>query len=78
MARRSGFQKGHLEVKGSSWVVRFWQDVEGSEKRAHRSVHVCPVKGQGALTKPERKKRASEIIIASGADTEELFKGYKP
>lgn len=72
MTRRSG-QSGYLEQKGNCWVVRFWQDVEGSEKRAHRSIRVCPLKGPGALTKPERERRAKEIIAESGADSEELF-----
>jgi integrase len=38
-----------------------------------QKIGLVTVKGPGALTKPERKRRASEIIIASGADTEELF-----
>src|ERR1700694_1999804 len=56
MARRSG-QCGYLEKKGKSWYVRFWIDVAGQEKRAHRSVRICPVKGLGALAKPERERR---------------------
>src|SRR5712692_2275379 len=72
MARRSG-QCGYLERKGNSWYVRFWIDVAGQEKRAHKSVRLCPVKGPGALAKPERERRAKEVIPASGADTVELF-----
>jgi integrase len=72
MARRSG-QYGYLEEKGKSWYVRFWIDVPGQEKRAHRSVRICPVKGPGALAKPERERRAKEVIFASGADSVEHF-----
>lgn len=72
MARRSG-QRGYLEKKGDSWVVRFWQDVAGSEKRAHRSVRVCPISGPGSMSKPERTRKAAEIIAESGANSEELF-----
>lgn len=72
MARRSG-QCGYLEQKGNSWYVRFWMDVAGQEKRAHKSVRICPAKGPGALAKPERERRAKEVIAASGADTVEHF-----
>jgi len=70
MSRRSG-QHGYIEVKGRWYVVRFWQD-EGA-KRVHKSVKICPVNGPGSLTKPERKRRAKEIIIASGADSPECL-----
>ena len=73
MSRRSG-QSGSIERKGPYYVVRFWQDVAGREKRAHRSVRICPVKGTGSMTKPERERRAREIINESGADTEEHFR----
>jgi integrase len=72
MARRSG-QSGYLERKGNSWYVRFWIDIAGQEKRAHKSVRICPVKGPKALAKPERERRAKEVIAASGADTVEHF-----
>ena len=72
MARRSG-QCGYLELKGNSWYVRFWIDVPGQEKRAHKSVRICTVKGPGALPKPERERRAKQVIAASGADTVEHF-----
>jgi integrase len=72
MARRSG-QSGYLERKGNNWYVRFWIDVAGQEKRAHKSVRICPVKGPNALAKPERERRAKEVISASGADTVEHF-----
>jgi integrase len=73
MSRRSG-QCGSIERKGLYYVVRFWQDVAGQEKRAHRSVRICPVNGTGSMTKPERERRAREIINESGADTEEHFR----
>jgi integrase len=72
MARRSG-QCGYIERKGNSWYVRFWIDVPGQEKRAHKSVRICSIKGPDALAKPERERRAREVIAASGADTVELF-----
>jgi integrase len=72
MARRSG-QCGYLERKSNSWYVRFWIDVAGQERRAHKSVRICPAKGPGVLAKPERERRAKEVIAASGADTVELF-----
>jgi integrase len=72
MSRRTG-QNGHLEPKGKYWVVRWWQDEPGQEKRIHRSAKVCPISGPGSLTKSNRVHRAREIIRSSGADTEELF-----
>jgi len=72
MSRRSG-QSGHIAVKGKYYVVRFWIDVPGQEKRRHASVRVCPISGLGRLTKPERERRAIEIISASGADTPECL-----
>src|SRR5205823_10653265 len=65
MSRRSG-QNGYIERKGNSYYVRFRIDVPGQEKRAHKSVRLCPVSGPGKLTKPERERKAREIITASG------------
>ena len=70
MSRRSG-QNGYIERKGSWYVVRFWMDV--GPKRVHKSVKVCPVSGPGSLTKPERQRRAKEVIAASGADSQECL-----
>jgi len=39
----------------------------------HKSVRICPVNGPGKMTKPERERKAREIIAASGADTGEHF-----
>ncbi len=73
MSRRSG-QSGSVEKKHDYYVVRFWEDKAGQEKRVHRSVRICPVSGPGSMTKPEREHRAREIIAESGADTAEHFK----
>lgn len=70
MSRRSG-QSGYIEVRGKYYVVRFWKDVPGQEERMHASEKICPISGPGRLTKPERERKAKEIIAASGADTPE-------
>jgi integrase len=72
MSRRSG-QNGYIEVHGKYYVVRYWKDVPGREKRVHVSEKICPVSGPGRLSKPQRKRRAKEIIIASGADSPECL-----
>ncbi len=72
MARRSG-QNGYIEQKGNAYYVRFRIDVPGREKRAYKSVRICPASGPGKMSKPERERTAREIIAASGADTEEHF-----
>src|SRR5437899_9950374 len=69
MTRRSG-QLGYIERKGNAFYVRFWMDVPGQEARKHMSVRICPATGQGRMTKPERERRAKQIITESGADTE--------
>ena len=72
MSRRTG-QDGHIEPSGKWWVVRWWMDVPGQEKRRHMRERVCPISGSGSLSKSERQRRAREIVAASGADTEEYF-----
>ena len=72
MSRRTG-QSGHIEKSGKWWVVRWWMDVEGQEKRVHMRAKICPIDGPEALSTSARKRRAHEIITASGADTEEYF-----
>jgi len=72
MSRRPG-QQGHIEQSGKWWVVRWWMDVAGQEKRAHKRARICPVSGPGALSVSARERRASEIIAESGADTEKHF-----
>src|SRR5882724_2685294 len=72
MSRRSG-QSGHIEKSGNWFVVRFWKDVVGQEKRMHASEKICPISGPGHLTKSERERKAKEIIAESGADTPECL-----
>jgi len=72
MSRRTG-QKGHTERSGNWWVVRWWMDLEGQDKRVHKRARICPVSGPGVLSKSERIRRAREIIAESGADTVEHF-----
>jgi integrase len=72
MDRRRG-QNGHIEKSGRWFVVRFWIDVPGQEKRSLKRERICPVSGPGSLGQSARKRRAKEIIIASGADTQEFF-----
>ncbi|HMD41554.1 MAG TPA: tyrosine-type recombinase/integrase [Candidatus Acidoferrum sp.] len=72
MSRRSG-QSGHIEKSGNWYVVRFWMDVPGQEKRKHMCAKINPIKGPGSLTKPERERKAREIIAESGADTPECL-----
>jgi integrase len=72
MSRRTG-QSGHIEKSGKWWVVRWWMDVEGQEKRVHMRAKICPIDGFECLTKSARERRAKEIIAASGADSEEYF-----
>ena len=72
MSRRTG-QSGYIERSGKWWVVRWWQDVPGQEKRKHMRARICPISGPGKLTKSERERRSREIIADSGADTVEFF-----
>ena len=72
MSRRTG-QRGHIEPSGRWWVVRWWMDVPGQEKRRHMRERICPISGPGSLSKSGRERRAREIITASGADTVEYF-----
>src|SRR5262249_50406254 len=72
LSRRTG-QDGHIEKSGRWFVVRFWKDIPGEEKRTHVRERVCPISGPGLLSKTERKRKAREIIQASGADSAEYF-----
>lgn len=72
MSRRTG-QSGHIERSGKWWVVRWWMDVAGQEKRVHERAKLCPISGPGVLSRSARERRAREIIAESGADTEEYF-----
>ena len=73
MSRRSG-QTGHIEQTGNWFVVRFWMDVPGQEKRKHMSIRICQINGPGRLTKAERERKAKQIIAESGADTLECLR----
>lgn len=72
MSRRSG-QNGCIQEDGNWYVVRFWKDVAGQEKRQRVRGRICPTAGAGKLSASERKRRAKEIIEASGADTLDYF-----
>jgi len=72
MSRRTG-QSGHVEKSGKWWVIRWWMDVAGQEKRTHKRARICPISGPGALSRSARERRAREIIVESGADTEAYF-----
>lgn len=76
MSRRSG-QFGYIEKKGNAFYVRFWIDVSGREKRAHKSIRICPIHGPGKMTKSERERRAKQIIAESGADSEQVFRSVE-
>jgi integrase len=64
---------GHIEESGNWFVVRYWKDVEGVEKRQRIRERICPISGPGKLSASERERRAKEIVAASGADTVEHF-----
>jgi len=53
--------------------VRYWIDMPGQHQRAHKRERIRPVNGAGSLSESARKRRAREIIAASGADTPEFF-----
>ena len=72
LSRRTG-QNGYIEKSGRWYVVRFWKDVAGQEKREHARERICPISGPGSLSRSKRKRRAKEIIQASGADSAEYF-----
>lgn len=72
MSRRSG-QNGCIQQDGNWYVVRFWKDVVGQEKRQRVRERICPNSGAGKLSASERKRRAKEIIEASGVNTAEYF-----
>jgi len=55
MSRRSG-QNGSVQKDGNWYVVRFWKDVEGQEKRQRVREKICPI-GPGKLSASERNAR---------------------
>jgi hypothetical protein len=62
-----------IQEDGNWYIVRFWKDVAGQEKRQRVREKICPIYGPGKLSASERKHKAKEIIAASGADTAEHF-----
>ncbi|MGA2300990.1 MAG: tyrosine-type recombinase/integrase [Candidatus Acidiferrum sp.] len=72
LSRRTG-QSGHIEASGRWFVVRFWKDIEGQEKRALVRERICPISGPGYMNRSERERRAKEIIAESRVDTAEHF-----
>jgi hypothetical protein len=72
MARRG--QMGRIEVSGKWYVVRFWKYPPGQE-RIHASEKLCPTdpKSEGFLSKGERRRKANEIVEASGVNDEQQF-----
>jgi len=72
LSRRTG-QNGHIEASGKWFVVRFWKDIEGQEKRALVRERICPISGPGSLNRSERERRAREIIAEAQVDTAQYF-----
>jgi integrase len=72
MARRG--QVGTIAISGKWYVVRFWKYPHGQD-RIHASERICPTdsKALGYLPKGERRRRANEIVEASGINDKELF-----
>jgi integrase len=65
---------GVIEVSGKWFVVRFWKYPPG-EDRIHASQRICPTDSQapGYLSKGERRRRANEIVAASGVNDGQQF-----
>jgi hypothetical protein len=72
MARRG--QVGTIAVSGKWYVVRFWKYPAGQD-RVHASERICLVdpKQPGYLSKGERRRRANEIVEASGVNDSQQF-----
>jgi integrase len=72
MARRG--QVGTIVVSGKWYVVRFWKYPVGQD-RIHASERICPTdpKAEGYLSKGERRRRANEIVEASGVNDAQQF-----
>ena len=73
MSRRRG-QTGSISKMGNWWTVRYWIDVPGQEQRVYKREKICPTFGPDLLSASERKRRAKEIIEASGADKPETLR----
>ena len=72
MARRG--QVGTTAVSGNWHVVRFWKYPAG-QPRIHASERICPTdkNAPGYLTKGERRRKAIQIVEASGVNDEQQF-----
>jgi len=72
MARRG--QVGTITVSGKWYVVRFWKYPVGRD-RIRASERICPInnKETGFLSKGERRRRANEIVEASGVNDKQAF-----
>jgi site-specific recombinase XerD len=72
MSRRG--QVGTIAVSGRWYVVRFWKYLPGQD-RIHASERICPIdpKAPGYLPKGERRRRANEIVEASGVNDAQKF-----
>ncbi len=73
LSRRSG-QNGWIEQRKGGFYGRFWMDVAGQEKRVCKRVRICPATGPGSLNASERSRRLKQILAASGANSEEVFR----
>ncbi len=72
MAARSG-QRGSIVRNGRFWAVRFRIDIPGQFQRKKCYVRLCPIEGEGALSKTERQRLALDIIAKEGANSEKRF-----
>jgi len=73
MSRRRG-QNGSVRSENGKWIVRYWEDVPGQEKR-RRPKHVVGTSiGPGKVTSSEAKRLAREFIASTGVDSVEHFK----
>jgi integrase len=72
MSRRRG-QSGSISKNGNWWTVRYWIDAPGKKQRVYKREKICPTSGPGLLTVSARKRKAKEIIEASGADKAETL-----
>lgn len=70
MSRRG--QVGTIATSGKWYVVRYWRYPVG-EPRIHASERICPVSGPGYLSKGERRRKANQVIEASGVNDEQKF-----
>lgn len=72
MARRG--QVGTIAVSGKWYVVRFWK-YPVSKDRVHASEKICLTdpKSEGYLSKGERRRKANEIVAASGVNDAQQF-----